>query len=66
MVKKEVRTKIIKMEKHWLTIFKNIPKYSKTLNKEQYKKVKDEEYNTFNKFNFMSKLVRAIDETTLL
>ena len=66
MVKKEVRTKILNMEQHWLMIFKNIPKYNKTLNKEQYKKIKDEEYNTFNKFNFMSKLVRAIDETTLL
>ena len=61
MIKKEVRLYMNKMEKHWLMLFRELPKYKK-YDPETYKRLKDEEFKYFTKYKFYSNLLKELDK----
>ena len=59
MIKKEVRLQLLKLEEYWLTLFKKVPFYRNTLD---YRRIKDAEWNSFNKYCFMKNLIKELDK----
>ncbi len=59
MIKKEVRIKLLELEEFWVHLFRRIPFYKST---SDYKRIKDAEWESFNKYMFMKKLIKELDK----